>query len=104
MPDIGQLLQVLHDSRGSWSTFRGEYRLWRNRERSQQAYAEIPREDESTIYGSLKLARKGDAEPPPAVSEGRCASPGSDRSEPSWLSFSSAASWGGTSAAFAVTT
>jgi outer membrane lipoprotein-sorting protein len=67
--DLGQLLQVIHDSRSRWRTFRGEYRLWRHRERSHEAFIEMAKRSGGTTYGGLALARKGD--PPPPESEGR---------------------------------
>ncbi len=71
MTELGQLLEIPHDSRGRWRTFRGEYRLWRHRQRSHDAFTEKAERSGGTTYGALAVSRKGDTDPEPVESEGR---------------------------------
>jgi hypothetical protein len=65
MTALGRLLEVLHDSRDSWSTLRAEYRVWTHRERSSLAWRAGAEEQGAMLYATAT----GVGEPEPDESE-----------------------------------
>lgn len=68
---LGELLEVIHNSRDRWRTFRGEYRLWRDRQLSHEAFTEMAERSGATTYGALVVSSKAEPDPEPPQSEGR---------------------------------
>ncbi|MGH2963990.1 MAG: hypothetical protein ACRDMH_01230 [Solirubrobacterales bacterium] len=71
MTELGELLQVIHDSRDAWSTFRGEYRLWQDRERRMKAFTTMTERSGGTSYAMVAVSSGDDAEQQSSTSEGR---------------------------------
>lgn len=71
--ELGDLLELLHGSRGGFRTFRGRYRLWRDEAAYEEAFraaAEAAEEESSTVLFAT-AAPGGEVHPPARETEWR---------------------------------
>jgi hypothetical protein len=67
---LGDLLEVVHNSRRSFRTFRGRYRLWRDERLAQEAFLAAAEAAKARGGSSVAIISTGPGdEPAPAFSE-----------------------------------